>query len=293
MRYQRKLANFRIFRGLLRTPLIAVELSHSFGFELQPGDAEILIQLRGSSVMWQKERLLNLALQALPDDCNNVAWLDCDIIFDASDWADTASSLLERFMLVQPFSQLHRMPREWVPGDGRPPRSELRNSSPLLIASGMPMATCLGSRSEEIKSAPGCAWAARRKFLEEHQLYDACVIGGADAAILRAAYGHFEDAVRLQSMNSRHREHYYAWASKFYDAVGGKVAFVPGDLFHLWHGTLENRRYSGRFEEFSRFEFDPFEDIAKDREEVWRWNSDKRKMHEYVRDYFASRREDE
>jgi hypothetical protein len=42
----------------------------------------------------------------------------------------------------------------------------------------------------------------------------------------------------------------------------------------------------------SRFQFDPFEDIAIDCQGVWRWNSDKREMHDYVRDYFASRMED-
>ncbi len=154
------------------------------------------------------------------------------------------------------------------------------------------MATCLGRWSEEVGSASGCAWAARRKFLEEHQLYDACIIGGADGAMLRAAYGCHEELVRLHSMTGRRREHYCAWATKFSDSVGGKVAFVPGDIFHLWHGTQENRRYSERFDEFRRFDFDPFEDIAKDREGIWRWNSDKHGMHEYVRDYFASRRED-
>ena len=81
MRYQRRLANFRIFRDRLQLPLVAVELAYGQEFELQAQDAEILIQLRDGAVLWQKERLLNIALQALPSSCHRVAWLDCDIFF--------------------------------------------------------------------------------------------------------------------------------------------------------------------------------------------------------------------
>ena len=51
-------------------------------FDLSEGDADILIQLRGRDVMWQKERLLNLALRALPDECRKVVWVDCDVILE-------------------------------------------------------------------------------------------------------------------------------------------------------------------------------------------------------------------
>src|SRR3974377_2142226 len=86
MRYRRRLINFRIFREYLKVPLVVVELAFGPEFELQAQDAEILIQLRGGAVLWQKERLLNVALQALPKDCHKVAWLDCDIVFKALDW---------------------------------------------------------------------------------------------------------------------------------------------------------------------------------------------------------------
>ena len=78
-------------------PLVAVELSYGAHFELQEPDADILIQLRGGALLWQKDRLLNLALQALPDDCRKVAWLDCDIFFGSSDWAELADRLLNSF----------------------------------------------------------------------------------------------------------------------------------------------------------------------------------------------------
>jgi hypothetical protein len=233
--------------------------------------------------------LLNLALQALPASCRHVAWLDCDVVFGLSDWHKRAAHALERASLVQPFSRVYRMPPDWKPGQQIPPDAQLLYSSPYLIASGMPVATCLSTPASQFSCAHGYGWTANRRLLDEHGLYDALVIGGGDTAIVRAAYGRFDDALRLQAL---HRDHYLAWAQPFHQAVNSSVTFIDGDIFHLWHGETVHRRYRARNEEFMRFQFDPFTDIAADRNGAWRWNSDRRDMHEYVRDYFVGRRED-
>jgi len=117
LHYQRRLLNYRIFRERLQMPLVAVELAYGPNFELQPQDAEILVQLRGTAVMWQKERLLNVALQALPSTCRLVAWLDCDLFFASPDWAERARALLDRFQVVQLFRQVHNFGSRWAPGE--------------------------------------------------------------------------------------------------------------------------------------------------------------------------------
>ena len=93
--YGSRRANYRHFRKHLGVPLVAVELSFDGNFELTEGDAEILIQLTGGDVMWQKERLLNLALEALPPECDKVMSIDCDVIFTDPDWCEP-SPLLAR-----------------------------------------------------------------------------------------------------------------------------------------------------------------------------------------------------
>src|SRR5437868_14501260 len=85
--YQRRLRNFHQFRRHLGVPLLAVELT--FGDArpaLSRGDADILVECSDGDVMWQKERLLNLAVERLPASCRYVAWIDCDLIFDNDDW---------------------------------------------------------------------------------------------------------------------------------------------------------------------------------------------------------------
>lgn len=290
--YRRRLANYRLFRERLIVPLVTVELAYGDDFELDDKDAEVLVRLRGKDILWQKERLLNVALSALPDGCRNVVWLDCDVIFEADDWPSRTSLLLDHFMLVQPFSHLYHSPGDWDPDKELPPGSELRRSAPFLIASGVPAATCIGTSAQQIGSVHGFAWAAARDLLRQHRFYDACIIGGGDSAMLRAAYGCFDDAVRLQQLNGRQRTHYLAWAETFHNAVRSNVGFVEGKVVHLWHGSMEHRRYADRYRGLARFRFDPFEDIAVDDNDAWRWNTNKSKMHDYVRGYFLSRRED-
>jgi hypothetical protein len=291
-RFKHKCANFRHFRDRLQLPLVAVELAYGPDFELDGAAAEILIQVKGGDVLWQKERLLNVALAALPESCRKVAWVDCDVIFEADDWPERTSLLLDEAVLVQPFSHAFRMPRDWTPGSAMSTPTAEQRSAPFLLYSGMPIADCMGSPAESIACSMGYAWAACRSILDEHRLYDACIIGGADAAITRAAYGCFEDAMRAHRMNDSRASHYLEWATPFHEVVRGSVSFAEGNLFHLWHGDSTHRRYRDRQSGLARFNFDPRKDIAIDSSGAWRWSSNKREMHDYVSGYFASRKED-
>ena len=289
--FRRRLANYRLFRQHLQIPLLAVELAFGEDFELDAGDADILLQLRGRDVMWQKERLLNLALEALPARCTKVAWLDCDLIFSDPDWAGRTSAALDRHALVQPFSLVHRMPQHWRPGDPDAGADVMRSVG-YALESGMSMDECIYGDGEDVKCARGMAWAARRELLAGYGLFDLGILGGGDAIFFRSAFGYFAEAGRRLHLSGNGAERFRAWAQPFHEAVQGDVSHVPGDLTHLWHGALSDRRYGKRFEEFAAFDFDPSEDIALDDSGAWRWDSPKSEMHDFVRRYFDGRRED-
>jgi hypothetical protein len=290
--YERRRLNYGLFRKHLKPPLLTVELAFDGDFELEPGDAEILVHLRGGDVMWQKERLLNIAIGKLPPSCAKVAWLDCDVVFEDDDWAARATEQLEEFPLVQPFSHVHLMSREWLPGREPPTGCEVVRSPVFMLARVMSLAECLGQSSFNIVTAPGYAWAARRELFDGVGLYDACIVGGGDSALARAAYGRFDDAVRQQLMNLRRRSHFLEWAALFYDRVRGEVAYLDGALRHLWHGSRADRRYKERVQRLETYAFDPWADISAGDKGAWCWSSAKPAMHDYVRSYFASRRED-
>ena len=96
VRYKRRLSNYRMFRANLDIPLVTVELSFDDEFELGQNDADRLIQISGGAVLWQKERLLNLAIKAVPSNVKNIAWFDCDTILQRPDWVEEANRQLDK-----------------------------------------------------------------------------------------------------------------------------------------------------------------------------------------------------
>lgn len=293
--YQRRLANYRVFRQHLAVPLVTVELSFDGTFHLQPEDAEILVQLAGGAVLWQKERLLNVALKSLPDSCENVAWVDCDIVFEHDDWVERASAALEEFPLVHLFHERHEVPREGVPDPcGSWEAYDTSQSAVYRIVAGKtsPEEVSIPGGLLTRRSTNGLAWASRRDVLEEHGLYDACIVGGGDRAILCAALGEFHRLALARELNARRTEHYLLWARSYFNRVRGGVDSIPGHVLHLWHGDLTDRRQRERHHQLAQFDFDPFTDLALAPSGAWRWNSAKRDLHAFVQRYFESRNED-
>src|SRR6202034_2661321 len=220
--YRRRLTNFRVFRERLQVPLVAVELAYGPKFELQEDDAEVLIQLHGKSVLWQKERLLNLALQSLPGSCQKVAWLDCDIIFAKPQWIETADRLLDQCAIVQLFRQVYNLGPQWDPGKNWESHVEFpQGSAGFAIASGLDAADCIARYRGSWKAgfASGLAWAARREIFDRHSFFDAGILGGGDRAMACAAHRCFDEFMQMHCMHEQQRRRYISWAEPFYETV--------------------------------------------------------------------------
>jgi hypothetical protein len=291
--YRNRLKNYRVFRQRLGVPLLTVEFSCGGEFELGEEDADVLVQIRGPDLLWQKERLLNLALRSLPADCGLVAWLDGDVVLTRADWPQAASRMLEQHPLVQLYHRRFNLPPDTLPeqadasvATGHAVAHQLHHRLVSPEAMGEPGST------HRLGIALGLAWAARRELLETHGFYDAGVLGGGDRALACAAFGLLDGLLAPWSANPRQSAHFLAWARPFHEDVRGRVGWVDGPCFHLWHGERKHRRYVERYQGFRGFDFDPGRDIAIDASGCWRWNSDKPEMHRYVRDYFFGRRED-
>ena len=108
--FRRRYANYRVFRKALGLPLLAVEWSPDGRFELTESDAERVIRVSGGDLMWQKERLLNIAIAGLPADCEEVAWLDCDVVFSDTRWIADTLGALQQAVVVQLFTKVVHLP---------------------------------------------------------------------------------------------------------------------------------------------------------------------------------------
>ena len=292
--YKRRLQNYQLFRQHLTIPLITVELAYRDDFDLPPDAADILIRSHSKDVLWQKERLLNLALAALPDRCDAVAWLDCDVVFEDDDWAARAAQALQRFPLIQPFRTVREPPADcWDKSSGGAADASGGYSLAYLRSRGTVAPDMLRTNMRVLhRCHAGLAWVARRDLLDRDGFYDACIMGGGNRVMICGALGIAADGVDYLQMGSSWAEHYRAWAERHFRSVHADVGCIDGGLVHLWHGDLVHRRYQDRHREFRAFNFDPATDIGFDANGCWRWSSQKPEMHAYVARYFEGRRED-
>ena len=291
---ERRLSVFRAFRERLRAPLAAVELSQDGEFQLRDSDADLVIQRKGGALLWQKERLLNIAVRALPAACDTVVWIDCDVILTREDWPEAVrEALAEGDRLLQPFRHLYYL------GEGETPERHApftaatsRESASAKYMRGDLPAEAFRNRGplKDTPYAPGMAWAARRSTVEEHGLYDAMIMGSADKAMFSAACGRAADVPGAYEMGPRQAEHFLSWGERFHEAIGGRVGFIEGEAYHLWHGELATRGYWRRYTGFDQFELDPEADLRLSDEDVWVWNSDKPALHTEVREWFELRK---
>jgi hypothetical protein len=294
--FDRRRQAYRQFRRALTVPLVTVELGYDGRFDLGPDDADVYLAVPGSDLLWQKERMLNLALQLLPPECEVVAWLDCDILFADADWPRHAQAALEQQALVQLFRHVHYLESGWAAGMA--PQNCVSHSRASLASGISPTRSaqqCLVHPSPRQRPGTyncGMAWAARRELLDRHRFFDASIIGGGDRAMASAAFGCFDHVAAWHQLNARQLEYYLQWAQPFYESCQGRVGALEADIYHQWHGDTANRGLGTRHTELGRHGFDPFKDIAIDGAGSWRWNSDKPALHDCLRRYFAARKED-
>lgn len=65
------------------------------------------IGVRSSTILWNKENLLNIAISRLPDDAKYICWADSDIYFRQSNWAKDTVHALQQYDIIQPWSDAY------------------------------------------------------------------------------------------------------------------------------------------------------------------------------------------
>jgi hypothetical protein len=282
--------NYELFRERIQAAGLAlVTVECALGdrpFELPPGPGVRRVQ--GSDVMWQKERLLNVALADLPDSYRKVAWLDADVLFENPDWATATATRLDEFPVVQPFDRAIRLARGATEDDGR------GDSYPGFAAVYARQPQRLLAGDFTAHGHTGFAWAARREVLAGRWLYDACIAGSGDHMMAHAFCGDWTSVCvdRIIGRANRHRDYFIDWCRALYPRVRARVGYVPGAVLHLWHGEVGDRRYVDRNRELAAFGFDPAADIRGGADGCWEWASRKPGLHRWAADYFGRRRED-
>lgn len=308
MGYRRRLANFHAFRRHLAAPLLVAELSRAGRGDLADDDADVVLRFAGEDRLWQKERLINLAVAQLPPHVRHVAWIDADLILSDPHWPDRVRERLDaRGGLLQVFDTAYHLPPELDPA--AVDVAQCRALAPDLTGVSIARALREGrfdhlehiwhNRARGDAEMPvayvvrGFGWAARRAELARAGLYTGNVVGGGDWLMAFAQIGRLEQCFDQRPFTPAHRDHVRAWyegahKSGLFDHLGD----VPQTAWHLWHGALTDRRYSERYHILVDHDYDPARDLVAAPGAVHAWADPAGPLPRAVEAYFRSRRED-
>ncbi len=238
-------------------------LNH-FIYECVIGDSQAQLKetdsikhLKTPSLLWHKEAILNKIIKELPSKYKYIFWIDTDVVFTNLNWMIDGVEQLKTRNLIQPFEYCVHLDKD----ETKPSFSlEVLKSSNLpnkqnskvwrSFASNFVLTSLWKDENYNNHGHVGFAWGARRDVLDKVKLYDKALIGGADHIIAHAAAGQINHNC-ISNAFKDDIENVNIWSKRFYDVVQGKIGYVYGDLYHIWHGDLDKRQYLKRIQDFT------------------------------------------
>jgi len=270
--------NFDVFAENINAPLFMIELAYDGEFVIP--DAMRVEGDRDSQLMWQKERLLNLVIESVPDQYDAIAWVDADVLLENPNWVQDTLDMLEHHHVGQIWSY-----SEEVHGDER---YSIRPSCSYAYASGADGHFDLG------RYHPGFAWAIRRRSLDAiGGLMEFNVVGNGDTHMCR---GWFDEGLWTDKfVSGLWQKANDEWRHRAFSVTQGRIGCVPGMITHLWHGDRTRRKYVDRLSYLGDHDYDPSTDLLI-RNKLLTWSpraiKHKPEMVKKVADYFRERQSD-
>jgi hypothetical protein len=217
-------------------------------------ESENIRRLYTENLLWHKESLLNKIISELPLEFKYVFWIDADVLFTNENWLVDGVLQLQNNNIIQPFEYCVLLEKDEI----KPSFSmdKIRNSYlPNAINNKVWRSFAANFISTELwkneiynkHGHVGFAWGAKRDILDEVPLFDKALIGGADHVIAHAAAGQIPH-VCIKEAFKENIDQVKLWSNDFYKVTKGKIGFVEGDLYHMWHGDIDKRQYRERNE---------------------------------------------
>ena len=243
------------------------------------------------NLLWHKEALLNKIVSELPKKYKYVFWLDADVIFTNKNWlVEGVKQLEDYFNIIQPFEWCVHLDRDQLEPSFSvntwktySVKDRLKAKMWRSFSANYETANHLSNNeSYDVHGHVGFAWGAKREVLDKAPLYDKALIGGADHIIAHASAGHIPNSCIEKSFTDN-LEEVNEWSRKFYSVVKGRIGYVKGDLYHIWHGDIDKRQYLKRIQDFTHKTKNISE---KDKNGLYITN---KKDDEYLKSYFKHR----
>ena len=256
-------------------------------FELPEGPD--VMHIRCNTLLWQKERMINLAAATLPDSCKYVAWLDADIIFENTNWVADTLRVMKTCNVAQMFEVAENLPAP----DAVNPAIEEHTSFASVVSKSK---SVLYQNVYHIHGHTGYGWVARKELFDKVGLYEYSITGSSDHYMAHAFVNVWSSGCLQIQMcrNENLFNHFVEWAERANEVIKGSLGVVPGRIKHLWHGTTPNRQYGQRNKVVNSLGFNPYTDLKIVPGELIQWadNFNKPMLANYFQYYFIGRLED-
>jgi hypothetical protein len=178
------------------------------------GPSDTVFQYRSSSYLFYKENLINLAETRIPAEFSKICTLDADIIFAQADWYDRISTVLDTHDICHVFQQAN-----WLD---------------------ITFSKILKSNTTILKGQhPGFGWAVRRSFFRTCGFPEFAVVGGGDTVISGLDKQFYSKEIAIYNSKK---------------PAGLRITYAPElEVFHLFHGSEQNRQYASRYDAIHTF----------------------------------------
>lgn len=259
------------YLGPLKRYLTAMEVLFDRQTQQLPG-SHIFHATRSRNAMWQKEALINVALQEC--DREYFAWLDHDMIPRSRDWLARGIAALDEHVAVQLYSSADYLDEDDV---------VLYNKTCHLHN---------WRTRGRLVGFPGGAWIARTAFLKEiGGLSVANILGGGDQIFNALGTDQLQF---LDQFNPEFASRERLWFKKAKAKLAGRtLGYVNQKMYHLYHGPIEGRQYRTRNDIYRSNRYDPEHDIRIGANGLLEWSSDKPRLHRQLIEFFNRRAEDD
>jgi hypothetical protein len=297
-------SRFNLFRKFqehmaeLGVQLIVVE--QAFGdrpFVITERDNPFHVQLRTDQELWHKENMINIGIQHLcqiDPDWKYIAWVDGDIRFQRTDIILETAQQLQHYDIVQMFSaaidldaeqnplQTHRgFMYQYFKNNNEPPEKHGEGG--------------YYGAEKGIFWHPGYAWAARREMINRVPLFDKAILGAGDHHMALALIG-AGDRSLPGNVSQAYKDSVMNWQEMADAQIRRNVGYVNGTITHYWHGSKKNRKYVERWKILTDLKYDPYRDIIRDAQGLYRINpvlgTKSIKLRDKIRSYLRQRQED-
>lgn len=263
--------NYINFRKKFPYNIITIELAlpHQKFFI----DDSIKIHCETNQILWQKERCLNIALDNLSNNIDSIAWIDADLILHNDNFLNDADYTLSNHKVAQIFERVFENPNI------NSTHNTLSFAKDHIEGHNLDYA------------AIGFGWAMRKEVLE-YGFYDSDILGNSDCLQLISWLGIWNHRL-IQQLTPKHRLHYLQWAIKSFNIVNGDIGCIKGDIEHMYHGNMLNRKYVTRSQILTNNSYDPDLDIRVDTNKLYSLSIDKLTLQNEIFNYFMDRKDDE